>query len=246
MKAASVINDRHSEKKLQNLKATIKSLNFISENFYMSAIVWLNSSKTEKYSHFKVLINSESCLNLISEKIVNQMRLHIISNTSTQIKVTNKQWMQLSDYTHINVTVRECTKQIQVSIVLENTSYILLLRQSWLWAVNAIVYYKQNKYWIQNNNSIECTLKLFKTVTLSSETSLKVWFSKKVNYMNLLYESYTLTSIALSEREQIDNILQQIKKKMKQQKNENKKYYNKIKKYKKNSEEEKFLKVSHL
>lgn len=90
-KVASVTTDKYFRKKLQNLNTTIKSLNLILKNFYTSVIIQLNSINAEKYSYSKILINSKSCLNLIQKKMIDQMRLIIILNILTQIKVINKQ-----------------------------------------------------------------------------------------------------------------------------------------------------------
>ena len=107
------------------------------------------------------------------------------------------------------------------------------------------MYYSQNKYWIHNNDDIETVSQPF-WLTQSINMSSQVQFNKDVNYADIFFEFYTLTSITLSNEKQIDAILQCIKKEAEQEKEKDKEYYNDIEDQEKDSEDKLTLKASHF
>ena len=120
-----------------------------------------------------------------------------------------------------------------------------MLGRPWLWAVNAIVYYGRNEYWIRNDDGIENVLRPSKLSTPGSSPP-QVRIREEVNDADLPYEPYTLASIAISNEGRIDTLLQRIKEEAEQQADEDEEYYNEVEDVDDESEDEESLKVPHL
>ena len=124
-------------------------------NFYTKSIITPRPSATTLYNLQKTLIDGGSALNLIPVRIVERIGLTQILDDSVIIRVANGAETKLSAYCRFKVTVEGVSQIIEAYVVPYETSYSLLLGRVWMRIVSAIGDYRNDDYWISDDQGVE-------------------------------------------------------------------------------------------
>ena len=91
------------------------------------SIIITNLSAKNAFNLLKILINSESAINLIVKRVVEKIRLQEISDNSLTMKIASDAEYSLNSYCYFRVVVAGVSQDIDTHIISGNTSYSLLL-----------------------------------------------------------------------------------------------------------------------
>ena len=91
-----------------------------------------------------------SILNLISQRIANQIEVIVRSDNFMIMIIANEARMFLSEYIILKIIVTKIIRIVQFFIVFKKISYFMILKRSWFKNVAIIDYYESDEYWIKN------------------------------------------------------------------------------------------------
>ncbi len=222
-----ILNESETLKEVNVIEISVKDFKqkWKHYNFYTQAMMIISSHARKAYTISNVLVNEEAMMNLMSECMIRQMNLTFKSST-VSVRIENESYERLHETCFIKLIVQKVFKHVSFSIILNNSSYKMLLRRSWLWFVEVIENYYKNIYHIrdtkENQHRVEA-IKSFNYRSISSshiKLNDKVKETHQVNDEVLLYNEETLTELKMTWNKMIDDVLKRVFKKAISQKKE--------------------------
>ena len=167
-----------------------------SKNFYIFASVRSRKTQNNQWDIRKILIDLESTLNLISQRVARQIDCLVRENKIMTMIIANDVKVSLSNYIIMKIIVARITRVMQFFVISRKTSYSMILERSWLRDVFAIDYYEIDEYWIKNSKVDYHKLKISDS---DSTRAMKTYMKKCV-----LTESLSRDSISVDDEMLID------------------------------------------
>ena len=99
------------------------------KNFYTETQMKFKKSLQARYDIKKILMNSKNILNLISKRIAFKINCLFRENKSMTIIIVNNVRVQLLSYIIIEIIMTNVTQIVQFFIMLEKTSYSIILKR---------------------------------------------------------------------------------------------------------------------
>ena len=139
-----------SYRRFTNFVSSVSFANSLMKNFFIQTIIKSRKSLFNTWNIKKVLVNSDSTLNLISQRILETMKEITYSKKSMIMIIANENKTRLFEYTRLKIVIAKINRIIQIWIVSKDIIYSMILNRSWLRNVTTIDFYEFDEYWIKN------------------------------------------------------------------------------------------------